>query len=79
MIKVAESTEKFDAYKLYTLLFNVMEMKVQHDAAVGDMFVVDHQHLTMAHVLNMTPVQIKKGAAVLEVSTNNFLPSKDRF
>lgn len=66
MMKIIGAPEDFDTYRLYTHMFNMMEMKAQHDIAVGDVYVVDHQNFNMSHLLKITPVHLKKAAAVLE-------------
>lgn len=61
--------EDFDTYKFLAYIFNVIEIRIQHDITLGDVFIIDYTHLKMGHVLKMTPIHVKKAGTVFEVSS----------
>lgn len=69
IMKIMGPAEDFDTYTFFSHSLNVMEVRIQYDLAMGDVYIIDYEHLKMGHVTKMTPSHIKKALTISEAST----------
>ncbi|XP_050501929.1 alpha-tocopherol transfer protein-like [Diabrotica virgifera virgifera] len=71
IIKCKESPENFHVCDFFAHTYNVSEIRLNEDVAVGDILVYDFENLKVGHFLKITPVIIKKSTIVLEKVFSN--------
>lgn len=63
-----DSAEIFDPLKLAAYVCDTFEIRLHEDLAMGEIVVYDAEHLSMGHVVKLTPSVFKKLALLLQVS-----------
>lgn len=48
--------------------YNIAEIRINEDVTIADILIQDGSNMRMSHVVQMTPMNIKKALTVLEVS-----------
>lgn len=75
IMKMTGPPEDFDTYTFFANALNVMEVRIHHDTSLGDVYILDYEHLKMGHVVKMTPSHIKKALTIAEKVFSNRIKS----
>ncbi|XP_018564497.1 alpha-tocopherol transfer protein-like [Anoplophora glabripennis] len=71
VMKICGPPENYDMYTFFAHALNVIEIRIHHDTAVGDVYIIDHEQLKMGHLVKMTPTHIKKAITIAEKVFSN--------
>nr|CAI5848704.1 unnamed protein product [Callosobruchus analis] len=66
------SPEEFDPYNVIAhFITNVMEVRINEDVAIGDIYIHDFSNAKMGHIVKLTPIVLKKSAVAFEEVFSN--------
>ncbi|XP_023024466.1 retinol-binding protein pinta [Leptinotarsa decemlineata] len=68
---IFEENADLNIINFYSLLYNVIEVRMKEDYNVGDIMVYDCKNLNLGHLAQCTPTQIKNYSTILEKAFNN--------
>lgn len=67
-MKLTSSVNKYDTYKFISHQINILEVRIHEDLILGDVIIVDFEHLKMGHLGKLSPMHLKNASTILEVS-----------
>ncbi|KAJ8926574.1 hypothetical protein NQ314_021045 [Rhamnusium bicolor] len=66
VMKIMAEPDDFDVDNFLGHLMNIIEVKIQEDVALGDVYLIDYVNFKMGHVVKMTPMHIRRAATAME-------------
>lgn len=75
-MKLMSAVEIFDTYTFLSHQINILEVRIQEDLVLGDVVIVDLEHLKMGHLPKVYPMHLKNATTILEVGPSNRFESK---
>nr|CAH7724662.1 unnamed protein product [Callosobruchus chinensis] len=63
--------EEFDPYNVIAHMANVMEIRINEDVTIGDIYIYDFSNAKMGHIVKLTPIVLKKSAVAFEEVFSN--------
>ncbi|KAJ8947673.1 hypothetical protein NQ318_009557 [Aromia moschata] len=69
--KIVAGPEEFDTYDFFAHQMNAFEIRILEDLTLGDVIILDFEHVKMGHVRKITLMHLKKATAILEKVYSN--------
>ncbi|KAJ8933812.1 hypothetical protein NQ314_013784 [Rhamnusium bicolor] len=73
VLKIRADPDSFNTYDFFAHQLSITEVRLHEDVTLGDLYIVDYEHLKMGHVVKMTPMHLKKAATIMEKVFSNRL------
>lgn len=65
---MSSKAEEFFPYDITAHCHNLLEIRLQNDVMMGDIYIIDMANLTLGQISKLTPIIVKKSFTVLEVN-----------
>lgn len=64
---MSSKAEEFFPYDITAHCNNLLEIRLQNDVMIGDIYIIDMLNLSFGQISKLTPIAVKKSFTILEV------------